>query len=264
MVTRAERAQQEAGGEIGAWGGMAGGAVAGYKGTKGFHRVKHGASGARASYRGSRELTSWTGASGGRLKDVGTALKTGAAGAVKAPKKAVIAAAPIGVLGAAAGTIGGAHAGKKLVARHQQRKKVGKSMTMEQIAKAGYQLNPKADKKSAQRHSMAQLGALGASGVGGGMVGHKAGTELAERMGHDMWVRGKPATARSIAGHLPGAYKSALKSKTGAIGAGLGAAGIAGSAAVKHSAKKKGIIVPKKKVAKSYTSVSAFGVDHGY
>jgi hypothetical protein len=260
MVTRAERAKQDTGGEIGAWGGMAGGAVAGYKGTKGFHRVKHGASGARASYRGSRELASW-GGGGSRLKDVGTALKTGTAGAVKAPKKAVIAAAPIGVLGAAAGTIGGAHAGKKLVARHQQRKKVGKSMTMEQIAKAGYQLNPKADKKSTQRHGMAQLAALGASGVGGGIVGHKAGGELGTRLAQDYGKR----TVGSVARHVGGSYKSALKSKTGAIGAGLAAAGIGGEMAVKHSAKKKGIIVPKKQVAKSYyTSVSAFGVDHGY
>lgn len=258
MTTRKQKADQELGGEIGSYGGMAAGGIGGYQAAHGARRLGTGARSARTSYKFSRQLAGLT-QGGGRARDAGTALRTGASAARHTSHHGVargaLAASTLGVVG---GGVGGYKGGKKAVAMGQQRKKVAKMQTMDQIAKVGYVPNPeKINTTSGKKHQAANVaGALGA-GAGGFMLGHRAG-ELGAEHYYSQPGGGARQAARSI-GH---GYKGAVKTKLGAAGAGLAAAGIGTSMAVRHSAKKKGIIIPAKKPVQKSDTRSAFGVQH--
>jgi hypothetical protein len=253
MTTRAQKANQELGGEIGSYAGLAAGGAAGHYAPHAATRLKAGGQGAASSYKFSRELAGVS-QKAGRLKDLGTAARTGATAARHAPKyRGFVSPAGLGI-GAAGGMIGGYHAGKKAVAAHQQRKKVGKSM--DEISKVGYVPNPeKINSPSGKKHRAAGAATMVSSAAGGGLMGHKAG-----ELGALKYYRGGGGGAGKLASAIGHGFKAMPKTKMGAAGIGLSAAGIGGSMGVRHSAKKKGIIVE----AKKNHTVSAFGVDHGY
>lgn len=117
--TKAERKRVSRAENAGAWGGAVGGATLGYKGVKGAGRAHRGARAGKSSYGFSRGLSTVTQGGGGRLKDLGTAARTGISTAVKAPKsRASLGAIAGGYGGWMAGAIGGSagassHARKK-------------------------------------------------------------------------------------------------------------------------------------------------------
>lgn len=118
-ATKVERQRVKRSEEVGAWGGAVGGAVGGYKGVKGAHRVREGAAGGKRSYHLSRDLGKLTQGGGGRLKDLGTAARTGISTAAKAPKGRTTLGA---VAGGYAGWMGGAIGGSKAGTAYGQRK----------------------------------------------------------------------------------------------------------------------------------------------
>lgn len=127
--TPSEYQNQRRGADTGALTGAAAGWVGGWKAGKAPARVRTAARGAKSSYQGSRSLSRMIG-EGSRIKDAGTALKTGAA-SLKAPKRAGgLASLGTAYVGSIAGSVGGAHGGRKLVRRSQDKKKLAKSSTI--------------------------------------------------------------------------------------------------------------------------------------
>jgi hypothetical protein len=122
----------------------------------------------------------------------------------------------------------------------------------------GWEMNNKAPAKDKRKFQAAGLTAAGASGVGGYLYGAKAGDIAAGEIAERSWA-GQKVGAKHVGRALGSGFKVAHKTKTGKVGLGMGAAGVAAAHVNAQRAKKKGTII---QVKKNHT-LSAFGVEHG-